>query len=342
MSGRNRLRICSAVIAAACWLSGIAGRNFLSPSAMSEDLIPAVGKPTLGGVQFWNDRYVYFGWRVQENVISKNCRLIDEKNRSFQEGTYDDCLVALERVKKRDHLAPMSGKVVLILHGLVGTQYSSTQLDRAFEKEGYVACCLTYASTWGTIAEHAANLANIVEHLGPDVREVNFVAHSMGNLVIRHYLADQSRGCCPDPRIHRIVMLGPPNHGAFRAHLWADSGFLSKPFKLVVGPAADELSTGFAELEKRLTIPDCEFGIIAGGLGDKEGWHDKIAGDDDGTVGVEEARLAGAADFLVVPVRHRRLNNDDKVISYTVRFIEHGFFQAEKLKRPIPRDAPAE
>jgi pimeloyl-ACP methyl ester carboxylesterase len=75
---------------------------------------------------------------------------------------------------------------------------------------------VSYASSRESLSEHAASLAKVIERL-EGVQQVNFVAHSLGNLVIRHYLADRrqlSAGSRPGPRVRRIVMLAPPNNGA--------------------------------------------------------------------------------------------------------------------------------
>ena len=79
-------------------------------------------------------------------------------------------------------------------------------------------------------------------------------------------------------------------------------------YQFVVGDTADKLAHGFAKDRIALAIPTCEFAILAGGKGDGEGWHEKVPGDDDGSVvAVEEARLVGASDFVILPVRHGAL-----------------------------------
>lgn len=42
--------------------------------------MPNINFPTMGGEYFWNDIYVIDGWRVQENTLFKNCRILDDKN----------------------------------------------------------------------------------------------------------------------------------------------------------------------------------------------------------------------------------------------------------------------
>jgi len=155
---------------------------------------------------------------------------------------------------------------------------------------------------------------------------------------VRHYLGDQTdveNGRRPDPRIKRIVMSGPPNHGARRAELWADSRLFRDVYEFIVGDTADKLAHGFTKIEARLAIPTCEFAILAGGKGDGEGWHEKVPGDDDGVVAVEEARLVGASDFVILPVRHGALRSDPVAMEYTLRFLQHGHLVSPEKRQPI-------
>ena len=88
-------------------------------------------------------------------------------------------------------------------------------------------------------------------------------------------------------------------------------------------------------MQERLAIPQCEFGIIAGGRGDERGFNPLLTGDDDGVVTVSSTRLAGAADFLVLPVSHTFLMRNRQVLDCTLRFLEHGFFLSADKRQPI-------
>ena len=155
----------------------------------------------------------------------------------------------------------------------------------------------------------------------------------MGNLVVRHYLADQTdarRGLLPDKRIKRIVMLGPPNHGAVLAKKYGKNW----AWKALAGQPGMQLGPDWDKLEAKLATPQCQFGIIAGGKGD-EGYNPLLPGDDDGVVRVEETRLAGARDFMIAPVVHMFLKDNATVQKYTLRFLQKGHFISAKKRRPI-------
>ncbi|MGA0868468.1 MAG: hypothetical protein ACO3UM_06020, partial [Planctomycetota bacterium] len=54
--------------------------------------------------------------------------------------------------------------------------------------------------------------------------------------------------------------------------------------------------------------------VIRGGLGDGDGFHAGIPGDDDGTVGVDEADLPEADAVHTLPIGHTRLSLAEDVI----------------------------
>ena len=297
-----------------------------------------VPMPTMGGKQFWADQLLFHQWRIQRNVLDGHYRLLDENNMRYAWGTYDECLATLERIKRQENLPRMSGKAVIVLHGLVRTR-SSMELLCQFLREqgGYQVFNVSYPSTRVDIAEHARSLRNIVQNLD-GVDEINFVGHSMGNIVIRHYLGDLARQetwkQTPNAqaadrraiaRFHRFVMLGPPNQGARLAEALSDSLI----FQQIMGDSGLELGRDWPELEKHLATPSFEFGIIAGGKGGDKGFSPILEGDNDGTISVETTKLPGAHDFVVVPVLHTLLMDNKAVQKLTLRFLKHGYFLSD-------------
>lgn len=296
-----------------------------------------VATPTLGGKQFWTDELLFRGWRIQRNVLTGNYRLLDENDVRRAWGSFPDCRAKLDDAKREQKLEPMRGRVVILLHGLGRTRSSTRHLAKYLADEGHLTVLeFGYASTRADVAEHAKSLAHVVENL-TGVDQIDFVAHSLGNLVVRHYLGDEierTEGHRPDPRIKRIVMLAPPNNGAKLAQLLGDN----KLFKSIAGPTAAELGPQWAALEKHLATPTCEFGIIAGGRGEEHGHNPLLQADDDLIVAVAETKLAGAADFLVVPALHTFMMDEPKVQEATLSFLLHGYFESADRRHPLGRD----
>ena len=296
--------------------------DFATPPAHG-DWIPL---PTLGGKQFWSDELHFRGWRIQRHAVTKHYRLLDPDDRRHGWGTFEQCREMLERIKRERGLQPMSGRAVVVLHGLIRSHDSMEPLCEYLESHGdYTVVNVGYASTRRPIAEHARSLARLIENLD-GIEEINFVCHSMGNIVVRHYLADQSdpaTGTLREDRIKRMVMLAPPNHGSYLARALANDA----TFAAINGTPGQELGIGWEKLEKRLVVPPFEFAVIAGGRGDDKGFNPILPGDDDGTIRVSTTRLDGQSDFVRVPVLHSFIMQDRQVKRYVLRFLAEGRFE---------------
>jgi pimeloyl-ACP methyl ester carboxylesterase len=303
--------------------------------------------PTLGGMQYWADELFFHKWRIQRNVFTGHYRLLDEKDRRHAWGTFDQCRAALEQIKKEQNLPPMNGKAVIVLHGLASVrQWMNSLCVYLEEKGGYEVYNVSYPSTQYDIVEHSRSLAHIINNL-EGVEELNFVGHSLGNVVVRCYL-DELRREIPSknpeatssnayrgrrPPFHRFVMLAPPNHEAQLATSLADNPL----FKGVTGEVGRQLGREFKQLENKLATPDFEFAIIAGGKNQEKGYNPLMPGDNDGIITVESAKLDGARDFVVLPALHPLIMQYAQTQEYTLRFLKEGYFVSEEERRPLDK-----
>jgi len=207
-------------------------------------------------------------------------------------------------------------EIVVLLHGIANIPLSMKYLESRIEKEGYQVYNLGYPSTDEPIEEAAARIREKILAMS-EARPINFVGHSMGNLLIRMVLANDL------PGLNRVVMIAPPNQGSLMAQRLEDLDL----YKWIFGPAGQQLSADNRMFFENLPIPDCEFGIIAGGKGTEDGFNPFLEGDDDGTVRVEETKLSGAADFTMVHSTHTLILFDPETVEQTIHFLKFGKFQ---------------
>jgi hypothetical protein len=332
----NRRQFCAAVCA-----SLGSGRTWAQAKADAPvrafspaELFMSMTNQTAGGTQFWADRWFFHGWRIQRHALTGHCRLLDDGNRRHSWGTFQSCRDALDEIRRRDKLPAMQGRAVVVLHGLFRTRSAMARLREALVKSGdYSVFCMGYPTTRGSVADHAESLDSVVRSLD-GITEINFVAHSLGNLVVRHWLhdlVDLKRTLLAKQSFGRMVMLAPPNHQPQLATKLIRGAIA----EFVSGPAAQQLAEGWDELHPHLATPPFEFGILAGGKGDNRGINPLLPGDDDAVVTVESTRLAGARDFRLVPVLHSFFMNDSRVQEMTLRFLDHGHFESEATRKPI-------
>jgi len=211
-----------------------------------------------------------------------------------------------------------SRECVFVLHGLARGTRSMSGLSAKLSAAGYVVYNLDYPSTRGSFPEMVSVLARAVDVHRTSCLKVNFVAYSLGALVVRGYLGDASF-----PQLGRVVMIAPPNHGS----QIADSLGNARLFRSLMGTVATQLGTSPAKLPNQLPSPAYPLGIIAGDRPiNPLGWL-LIPNAHDGSVSVASTRLDGMSDFLLVHRSHTFIMNAPEVAQQTIRFLRQGSFQ---------------
>jgi triacylglycerol lipase len=215
--------------------------------------------------------------------------------------------------------SPPSGDPVILIHGLGRTAASMAILGSRLEDAGYRVVRFGYPSTSEPIDTLVAELQAEVERCcRVETETVHFVTHSMGGVLVRAYLAGQ-----PPAHRGRVVMLSPPSHGSEIVDTFASTPLL----RSLLGPAGSQLGTGASGIAQRLPPIRFNLGIMTGdrSLNPLSSWL--IPGPDDGKVGVDRARLAGAADFLVLPATHTFIMNRRDVADEAIHFLQEGRFR---------------
>jgi len=201
------------------------------------------------------------------------------------------------------------------------------RLARALRMEGYRVLNLSYrsqtvpleilAQDWlpDQLRRHKVDLNN-----GPDLF---FVTHSMGGLLLRSWI--ELAG--PPRTLRRAVMIAPPNHGTRivdRIGHWP-------LFRFFTGVNGRRLGTDSNSIPGRLGTwpnPGPELGIIAGNLS-LNPWLGYLTGSPgDGKVTVENTKLEGMTEHLVLHHSHTWLQYLHEPIDQVIAFLRQGRFNA--------------
>lgn len=218
------------------------------------------------------------------------------------------------------NISSASGRCVVMIHGLARTHTSMAKLARALKLHNYQVVNKNYPSSRKTIVDIANEdiplMVDACLTAHPD--NIYFVTHSMGGVILRKYLQTHSL-----PSSTRIVMLAPPNHGS----PWANSFHNNVLFKMITGPAGQELTSEKTSLLNRLnnSLP-YQVGIIAGNFSFLPVMKWFFHEDNDGKVTVSSTKLVKMKDFIVLPVSHTFMMNNALVEKQVLHFFEYGEF----------------
>jgi len=215
--------------------------------------------------------------------------------------------------------------VVVYVHGLWLKGGESfllrRRLSRALNAEGRV---FPYASVGAGVTDNALALGKYLKTIETDT--LHLVAHSMGGLVILKLfelglapqgpLAGLEQGLPPG----RIVLTGSPVRGSRSAERLA-----SLPFgRSLLGLSASDLLSAHRE---RCWLGGRDLGVIAGDLGVGLGrLLGRMPAPNDGTVGLDETDLPGAAEQLRVHVSHTGMMFSAEVARQVAAFLRDGRF----------------
>jgi len=277
-------------------------------------------RPTLGGKQFWGCVRVVGGWRIQRRVRSDRHRLLDERNFLRASGTRAECDAALADAQAASKALDKSDRLCLMIHGHGRSKESFRPLARELQQAGYDAYGVNYPGSQAPAEELVAQIRGLMLDFWERYDHIDIVTRSLGALLVRGAIHDDEWG-----RVHRLVMLGAPNHGASFADFWMKTP-LAPVYHATAGPVGKAMGKGPDSLAHRVGIPKCEFGILSGGRNNDRGYNPLIPGDDDGIVEVESTKLEGMTDFIVLPVFHAAMIAHSGCRHQVRHFLEHGRF----------------
>ena len=205
-----------------------------------------------------------------------------------------------------------SKKTVVLVHGLWMHGWVMALLELRLKRFGFRTVIFSYPSMSNSLSQNAHILSDFVAGIASS--HIHFVGHSLGGLLIMQMLSE-----CPDQRAERIVLAGSPCQASYVASKLAR-------FKLgryLIGHSMLQyLKQNLPECTDR-----CEVGSIAGsrslGAGRLLGG---LPDPNDGVVAVEETKIPGLHDQIILNVSHSGMLISASVAKQVCMFLQNGNF----------------
>jgi triacylglycerol lipase len=192
-------------------------------------------------------------------------------------------------------------------------------MEKALTREGYRVVNVSYPSRNKPVEELSAGAieTGLVRCALKSGESVHFVTHSMGGILVRHYLAHHKIAA-----LGKVVMLAPPNSGSEVV----DHLKNVPAFDLINGPAGSQLGTGLGDLPAQLGPVTYPVGIIAGTQTINPVLSTFLPNPDDGKVSVERTKVQGMTDFIAIKSTHPFITRNQEAIKQTLTFLKSGAF----------------
>ena len=200
--------------------------------------------------------------------------------------------------------APTPRDAVVLVHGLGRSSQTFSRIVPALQERGYRTVPFEYASLRDDLQSCGEQLRSVLDELEADdsVSRIHLITHSMGGSVTRSALGEAA-----PTKVHRVVMMAPPNQGSGLAT--SLEGALGRFI-----PAIRELSNRQDSPARKLPVPEgVEVGVIAAN------W--------DHVVERESTHLPGQADHILLRGMHSSIPYQETVRTQALHFLEHGLFQ---------------
>lgn len=211
--------------------------------------------------------------------------------------------------------------IVVLIHGLGRSNAAMWLLASRLEDAGFEVERVGYDSLDQTPDEILDEISAQISACCADThRTVHYVGHSLGGLLIRAYLQSEQPA-----NLGRVVLMGTPNQGTELVDRFRDRWWIH-----LLGPTASALGTDGNSFPASIESPYYPVGVIAG-ISDSNNDH-LLPGADDGLIGVDETRLEGMTDFIVLDTGHSAMRYDKEVARQSLFFLRNGRFQYSSIE----------
>jgi len=210
-------------------------------------------------------------------------------------------------------------EIVILVHGFNNDESDMFPLKRHLDCLGYDAVTINLPLRFSALGECISSFDKQFQQILLDwegFEKIHFVGYSMGGLIIRSFLANNTVS-----KLGRCVLIATPNKGTKLADL-CDK--LLKPLVQIYQPLKS-LRTSDIEIGKPINTPPPDIGAIAGNT-NKHFWGVFLDGENDGRVEVESVKCDELIDFVIKPYGHKEIHHQPEVADLVDLFLRTGKF----------------
>ncbi len=205
--------------------------------------------------------------------------------------------------------------LVILVHGLFRTRRNMRYLRDGIQALGYEVYVASVPTTLSSLASCVEALHHQLEKRINSHKDIYFVAHSMGGLIVREYLAKYQPN-----HVSRAVFIGTPHQGSRLASILLKIPLVSKLFKPLI-----DLQPSHRQTLQRVGEA-IEIGLIIGTHNNLLGGKLFLSAQSDGRVEISSADAPDAKDRIEFFLGHDEIHFKKETLEACHRFLQQGHF----------------
>ena len=203
-------------------------------------------------------------------------------------------------------------RLIVLVHGFDKNHRDMRFLETSFKNAGFEVVNPKLPTRFSSLEDCVKALNSKVGDLLKNYDEANFVAHSMGGLIVRRFISKY-----PQKNIGNSVFISTPHHGSRQPEV------LSKiPFTSLIWKPLKDLRTDL----KYEPLTGVKLGVIAGNRNSLFWGRVILSKESDGRVEVESAKSDDMAEFIVLSYNHKKIHFQKETFDKVLNFIKSGRF----------------
>ena len=209
----------------------------------------------------------------------------------------------------------MQNDITILVHGFFRTRSDMRYLEAGLKAMGRQVLSVQLPTFFSSLDQCCDALAAQVDPIAATAKTVHYVAHSMGGLIVRAYIARTQQ-----QNVGHSVLIATPHRGSKLAAIAKRIPFYATIFK----PINDLLPS--LHYHDFGTDKAFKLGVIAGNR--NQGLIGKLLmpADSDGRVTVASAQAIDMDDFIVLPYGHDTIHHTKQTLELVQHCLSTGRF----------------
>ncbi len=217
--------------------------------------------------------------------------------------------------------------IVILMHGIYSKLDNLEYIEKKLEENGYSGVNIQYPTTKDDIQDIAR------KYIEPEIEKkikilneinkkrvsenkkklkINFVVHSMGSVVLRYQLQENTF-----EELGKVVFLSPPSHGSSMA-----GNFFTELLSPYLGKAIKQINVQKDSFVNQLKEPDYNCYVMVGNRANNPLYSVITDGESDGAVPVKSAKLENCKFKIIDGESHSSILKSDKVMQEILKYFK--------------------